>query len=108
MKTKNKWVLARRSSRGLNDGVEVTKSGGLFSIYRYIDDWDEDGDTIYAINEYLKGIPEQQIKQAIPAESDDEVASWIKSHLIKEESNSLDAIEAFLKEKNVPYTYEER
>ena len=81
---------------------------GFRYCWQYIDDWDEDGDTIYAINEYLNGIPEQQIKQAIRADSDDAVASWIKSHLIKEESNSLDAIEVFLKERGIPYTYEER
>lgn len=88
------------------DGVEVYKENGCFTMYRYIDDWDEEGDTIYAVEEYLRGIPEQEIKRAIRAVSDSDVIKWIRAHLIKEQSNSIDTIIEFLEEQNVGFTYE--
>ena len=105
--SKKVWHLITNHRPLMYDGVEVSKENDCFTIYRYIDDRDEDGDTIYEINEYLKGIPELSLKRAIKAGSDDEVLHWIKTHLIKEQSNAIDGIEAFLKEHNVPYTYDD-
>ena len=88
------------------DGVEVTKENNFFTVYRYIEDSDEEGDTIYSIDEYLKMIPEADFKREIRANWDGDVIFWIRTHLIEESSNSLDAIIAFLDEHKVPYQYE--
>lgn len=101
-----KWILAENSRPRMIDGVEVIKEDRLYTVYRYIEDWDEDGDTIYYVNEYLKNIPEMALKSAIKACSDGEVIMWFKSHLIESQSNSLDAIEAFLEEHNVPFRHD--
>ena len=101
---KNEWTLASNCSRGKTDGVTVTKVKDGFTVYRYIDDWDEEGDTIYAVEEYLRDISEKELKSAIGANSDADVIRWIKAHLIKKQSNSLDAIVRFLDENKVPYT----
>ena len=90
----------------MTDGVDVIKENNCFTVYRYIDDWDDDGDSIYSTEEYLKRIPEQALKTAIKASSDSEVVKWIKAHLIKEQSNALDAIIEFLKDNRVPFKYE--
>ena len=103
---KKKWILAENQRPRMVDGVEVTKEDNRFTVYRYIEDWDEDGDTIYSVDEYLSNIPETALKPAIKADSDGEVIQWFKSHLIESQSNSLDAIEAFLKEHNVPFRYD--
>ncbi len=100
---KKVWHLVANHRPGMCDGVEVTKERDNFTIYRYIEDWDEEGDTIYEINEYLTEIPELSLKRAIKASSDNEVLHWIKTHLIKEQSNAIDDIEKFLKEHKVPY-----
>ncbi|MBO7117210.1 MAG: hypothetical protein J6V81_00880 [Bacteroidales bacterium] len=99
------WTLASNCSRGKTDGVTVTKVKDGFTIYRYIEDWDEEGDTIYAVDEYLMDISEKDLKATIRARSDSDVVRWINAHLIKKQSNSLDAIVRFLDEHKVPYTY---
>ncbi len=43
---------------------------------------------------------------AIEAFDDSQVIHWIKTHLIKEQSNSLDDIITFLDESKVSYRYE--
>lgn len=43
---------------------------------------------------------------AIGAFDDSQVIHWIKTHLIKEQSNSLDDIITFLDESKVSYRYE--
>ena len=100
--------LACNNRPRMCDGVSVFKENGRYTVYRYIDDWDEEGDTIYAVEEYLVGIPEKDLKREIKATSDSEVVRWIKNHLIKEMSNSLDAIEEFLTVHGVPFSYERR
>ena len=100
------WTLASNRSRGKTDGVTVTKVKDGFTVYRYIEDWDEEGDTIYAVDEYLMDISEKELKLAIGARSDADVIRWIKAHLIKKQSNSLDAIVRFLDEHKVPFTQE--
>lgn len=98
--TKKVWFVVGNSRPRMHDGVKVIKEDNSFTVYRY-DDWDEDGDSIYSTEEYLKRIPEQALKNAIKASSDSEVVKWIRAHLIKEESNSLDAIIEFLKDSRV-------
>ena len=61
---KKKWILARHHRPRMVDGVEVSKENGRFTVYRYIDDWDEDGDTIYNVEEYLTDISESDITEA--------------------------------------------
>ena len=90
----------------MTDGVDVIKENNSFTVYRYIDDWDDDDDSIYSTEEYLKRIPEQALKTAIKASSDSEVVKWIKAHLIKEQSNALDAKIEFLKDNRDPFKYE--
>ena len=104
--TRNVWHLVTNHRPRMYDSVEVSKENDCFTIYRSIEDWDENGDTIYEINEFLKGIPEHKLKRVINSGSDDEVLHWIKTNLIKEQSNALDDIEEFLKENNVPCIYE--
>lgn len=103
---KKTWRLASNHRPHMYDGVEVTKEDVWFTVYRYIDDTDEEGDTVYSIEEYLKYIPEQIFKREINAASDNEVIKWLRAHLIKRQSNSIDAIIAFLDEHHVPYEYE--
>ena len=101
---KKTWRIVENHRPRMNDGVHLYKEDDCYSIYRYIDDWDEEGDTICDEEEYLSGIPEQELKTAIRTTTDSEVVSWIKKHLIKERSNSLDAIVVFLEEHNVRYS----
>ena len=102
----DKWVLAHHSSRGKSDGVELTMDVDKYTINRYIDDWDDEGDTIYAIDEYLKDIPEDILKREIGAKTDRQVRGWFKANLIKKQSNSLDKIIEFFDSHGIPYTYE--
>ena len=107
MKTKAiKWRIVEHNRQRMNDGVFVYKKNGFYTIYRYIDDWDEDGDTIYDDEEYVSQIPEGEFMAAIGASEDSQVIHWIKTHLIKEQSNSRDDIISFLDENNVSYRYE--
>ena len=62
------WTLASNCSRGKTDGVTVTKVKDGFTVYRYIEDWDEEGDTIYAVDEYLMDISEKELKLATGAQ----------------------------------------
>ena len=78
--TKKVWSIVRNSRPRMHDGVKVIKEDNCFTVYRYIDDWDEDGDSIYSTEEYLKRIPEQALKDAIKASADTEVVKWIKAH----------------------------
>lgn len=103
---KLKWVLACRHRPRMCDGVEVTKENGCFTIYRYIDDWDEEGDSIYEVEEYLTDIQEQEIKTAIGTNQDTSVIQWIKAHLIKKESNSIDAIADYFETHQISYGHE--
>ena len=96
----------RHGCPGMVDGVDLIIENGCYTVYRYIEDWDEEGDTIYEINEYLKGIPEEVFKREIGRATDGGVARWIKSHLIEKQSNALDDIVDFLNKHNVPYKYE--
>ena len=89
---------------GKVDGVDLMIENGCYTIYRYIEDWDEEGDTFFEVNEYLRGIPEEVLKREIGRVTDGGVVRWIRSHLIEERSNSLDAIVEFLDKHNVPYT----
>ena len=102
----DKWILAQHSSQGKTDGVELAKEWDRFTVYRYVEDWDEDGDTIYETHEYLKDIPEDILKQKIGADTDRQVRSWITANLIKKQSNSLDRIIEFFDGHGVPYVYE--
>lgn len=105
--TKPKWhILVRNHRPRMCDGVQITNENGYYSIYRYIDDWDEDGDSIYEVEEYLNRIPEHELKTVIGASSDSDVFRWVKAHLIKDRSNSLDAIIAFLDTRNIDYSYD--
>ena len=101
----DKWIIAVNHRPRMNDGVELLKEKGHFSIYRYIDDWDEEGDTIYSVEEYLNGIPEQEFKAATGVASDRALRQWITAHLIKERSNSLDAIVVFLDAHDISYSH---
>lgn len=91
------------NSPGMVDGVDLIKENGCYTVYRYIEDWDEEGDTIFEVNEYLRDIPEEALKREIGVVTDGAVARWIRAHLIKEKSNALDAIVEFLDNHNVPY-----
>ena len=102
----DKWILAQHSSQGKTDGVELAKEWDRFTVYRYVEDWDEDGDTVYETHEYLKDIPEDVLKQKIGADTDRQVRSWITANLIKKQSNSLDRIIEFFDGHGVPYVYE--
>lgn len=101
-----KWRIVENNRPQMHDGVHLQKENGFYSIYRFIDDRDEEGDTVYEVEEYLRRIAEQQIQTAIGASSDGEVVRWIKSHLIKEQSNALDAITGFLDTHGVGYGHE--
>ena len=79
--TKKVWSIAGNSRPRMHDGVKVIKEDNSFIVYRYIDDWDEDGDSIYSTEEYLKRIPEQALKNAIKASSDSEVVKWMRAIL---------------------------
>ncbi len=78
--TKKVWFSVRKSCPRMHDGVKVIKENNCFTVYRYIDDWDDDGDSIYSTEDYLKRIPEQALKTAIKASSDSEVVKWIRAH----------------------------
>ena len=104
--SKQTWTLVYNLRPHMCDGVEVSKENNCFTVYRYIEDTDEEGDTVYSIDEYLKWIPEQTFKREIKATSDSEVIRWIRTHLIQSQSNSIEAIMAFLDEHHVPYEYE--
>ena len=95
----------RHGCPGMVDGVDLIKENGFYTVYRYIEDWDEEGDTIYEVNEYLRDIPEEALKREIGVVTDGAVARWIRAHLIKEKSNALDDIVEFLGKHNVPYSY---
>jgi len=100
-----RYTLVSNARSGFTDGVEVAVVGDMLSIYRYIEDWDEDGDTIYEANDYLIDIPCSVLKKILGVKDISGVLSWIKDHLIAEQSNSLDAIEAFFNNNKIPYRY---
>ena len=102
----DKWIIAHNRSDRKTDGVELTLVWDRYTLYRYIDDWDDEGDTIYAIDEYLKDIPEDILKREIGAKTDRQVRGWFKANLIKKQSNSLDKIIEFFDSHGIPYTYE--
>lgn len=87
------------------DGVQLFKENGCYSIYRYIDDSDEDGDTVYEVEEYMNQIPIQGIRTALGTVDDSDVVRWIMKNLIKERSNALDNIVAFLDSHDVTYVH---
>ena len=99
-----KWILAHNSRPRMTDGVEVTKEKGYYSIYRYIDDWDEEGDSIYCIDEYVNDIPDLMLMLAVGATDDEGVIKWMKKNLVKKESNALYRITEFLDQHGIPYT----
>ena len=102
---RKEWTIASNQRTRMYDCVRLYKEHGYYSIYRCIDDWDEDGDdSPYNVEEYLNLIPDTSLQQAIGATTDNEVVRWVKKHLIKDQSNSLDAIEEFLKEKKIHFT----
>ena len=102
---RKEWTIAENHGTRQFDCVMLFKEQGYYSIYRSIDDLDEDGDNSpYNIEEYLNRIPETVLQLAIGATKDRDVVLWVRKNLIKKQSNSLDAIEAFLKEKSIPFT----
>ncbi len=98
-------VLASHAKKGATDGVEVIEVNDILSLYRYIEDWDEDGDTIYAIDEFLINIPGPVIRRSLSVDSNEKVFSWLKKSLIKKQSNAIDAIQAYLDRNGIPYEY---
>ncbi len=101
-----KWDIIANRRPGMVDGVELTKKKGYYSIYRYVNDWDEDGDTICDEEEILNMIPEEDIKKAIGASSDSDVVDWVKNHIGKRGNNSIDEIIGLLGVYKVKFTRE--
>ena len=87
----------------MSDGVEVAVDNGQYFIHRYIDDSDEDGDTIYETHDYLVHIPLKALRRSLGVNCDFSVYNWIKNNLIAEQSNSLDKIVAYLKANKIPF-----
>ena len=103
---KEEWYIAVNNRPRRYDCVKLIKERGYYSIYRCIDDvWEDGDDSPYNMDEYLNLIPEICLLVAIGAKTDRNVKTWVKSNLIKKQSNSLDKIEAFLKEHNIPFEY---
>ena len=103
---RKEWTIATNHRTRKCDCIRLYKEHGFYSIYRCIDDWDEDGDdSPYNVEEYLNLIPDTNLQQAIGATTDQEVVRWVKRNLIKDQSNSLDAIEEFLKENNLHFRF---
>ena len=98
-------VLVSHSRKGFTDGVEVAEVKDVLSLYRYIEDWDDEGDTIYAIDEFLINIPGPVIRQALGVDSNEQVFAWLKKSLIKKQSNAIDAIQDYLDKNGIPYEY---
>ena len=104
--TKKVWYLVENNRPRRYDCVRLYKEHGYYSINRCIDDWDEDGDgSPYNVEEYLNLIPDTDLQQVIGATTDNEVVRWVKKHMIKEQSNSLDAVEEFLKDRKIHFSY---
>ena len=90
-----------------SDGVIAYDEHDVLTLYRYIDDTDEDGDTLYEVEEYLRAIPGPEIRTVLGVENNLQVFDWFKKNLIAEESNSLDAIIEFLDQNCIPYVYDD-
>ena len=101
----NRTILAHNFRKGFSDGVEVIEKFDFFSLYRYIEDWDEDRDTTYEIHEFLIDIPGPTIRSVLGVKTDRGVTSWFKKNLLKKQSNSLDAIQEFFDKHTIPYRY---
>ena len=101
---RKEWIIAENHRTRMYECVRLYKEHGCYSIYRCcysiyrcIDDWDDDGDdSPYNVEEYLNLIPDTNLQQAICATTDQEVVRWVKKHLIKDQSNYLDALEEFI------------
>ena len=80
-----------------------TQKISYYSIYRCIDDSDDEGFSFpFNCDYYYNLIPEEAFKLAIKAKSDSNVTDWIRSHLIKGQSDSPDDVIAFLDENGIP------
>ena len=63
MSNRRVWLLVENRRLHMYDSVVVVKENNSFAIHRFIEDSDEDGETIYSLEEHLRGMSADQLKR---------------------------------------------